>query len=187
MPLEHAGRQLASHCIELLAPHVVFEAGDRRLRGDRRSRGPARATTCEWGRRPAGRHRSHRDGHTRCRRSAGRAGPPAYAGPCPPAGRRPTLGASLHHAVLPLRGFEQDRIDRGPGGSDSLWYRRSSRCQRSVSCRRSIECLLRGPYGVPASSYSSIARSYSHCQASDDGSRYMERRCCRHFSCQSVV
>ena len=35
MPLEHAGRQLASHCIELLAPHVVFEAGDRRLRGER--------------------------------------------------------------------------------------------------------------------------------------------------------
>ena len=33
--LEHAGRQLAPHRIELLASHVVFEAGDRRLRGER--------------------------------------------------------------------------------------------------------------------------------------------------------
>ena len=86
-----------THGIELLAPQVVFKPRDRRLRGERvaRDAGPARAVACEWGRQRGGPHRCHRDGHTQCRRSAGPADPPAYAGPCRAA------GSSTRHSANP--------------------------------------------------------------------------------------
>ena len=38
MPFEDAGRQLAPHCVERVAPDLIFEARDRRLRGERFAR-----------------------------------------------------------------------------------------------------------------------------------------------------
>ena len=150
MPVEHAGRQRAPHREELVTPHVVFKARDRGLRGeglaeDRISPeqqfmngivGEAVGIVAIG---MAARDAEDPLAQQIRQRMPNLAGLPVVD---------QTLGEPLDHAILTLRGFEQDRtaigapvllIEGGDEGlveeiweEDSLWYRVGRHASASV-------------------------------------------------------